>query len=204
MGMIENITTEEPEKVETGEKESTYDRLMKQRYYESADYEKKQEEAEAKSPFRRFLQINKQNAHYLTQLAIEQPKAMAILLFIFENMDSYNALICSYAVFQERFDMSRDRVRLAIKYLKEHGYIAVYKSGTSNVYVANDTLVWQSAGKNLKYSKFPSNVILTSSEQERALKKPIYESTKTITQKKKEAFEPLRKKSPEIEEIINE
>ena len=81
--------------------------------------------------------------------------------------------------------MSRDRVRLAIKYLKEHGYIAVYKSGTSNVYVANDTLVWQSAGKNLKYSKFPSNVILTSSEQEKLKKPGRYDSAKAIVEGRK-------------------
>lgn len=126
----------------------------------------KDKENAKKSPFDRFYQINETNSKYLTKLATEQPKALAILLFIFENMDGYNALTVSYKVLQEKFNISRATTARCIKYLKEHGFLHVYKAGSCNVYVANNDLVWKSWGKNVKYCKFPSNVILSASEQE--------------------------------------
>lgn len=127
--------------------------------------EKEQERAK-KSPFNSFYQVNTKNNKYLTELAAKQPKALAILLFIFENMDNYNALMASYKVFEERFNLSQSTIKRCIKYLKDHGYLYIYKSGTSNVYVANDKLAWKSYGKNVKYCKFPANIMLSSSEQE--------------------------------------
>lgn len=149
--------------------ESFSDRSRQLEQEERAEEEaiKKQKEDIKKSPFERFYQVNQDNSKYLTKLAIEQPKALAILLFIIENMDGYNALMASYKVFQEKFDISRTTASNCIKYLKEHGFLYVYKSGTSNVYVVNNTLVWKSWGKNTKYCKFPANIILAESEQEK-------------------------------------
>lgn len=124
-------------------------------------------EEERKSPFRSFYQVNAENNRYLMELADAQPKALKILLFIFEHMDNYNALMCSHKVFQEQFGYSAATVKRCVKFLKEHGYIHVYKSGTSNVYVANNNLAWKSYGRNAKFCKFPANIMLTLSEQER-------------------------------------
>lgn len=142
-------------------------RQLEQEKREEEELTKKQKEDAKKSPFERFYQVNQDNSKYLTKLAVEQPKALAILLFIIENMDGYNALMASYKVFQEKFDISRTTASNCIKYLKEHGFLYVYKSGTSNVYVVNNNLVWKSWGKNTKYCKFPANIILAESEQEK-------------------------------------
>lgn len=133
---------------------------------EEKDAEERREKAK-KSPFDRFYQVNTENNKFLTELATKQPKALAILLFIFEHMDNYNALMASHRVFEEQFGLSLSTVKRCIRYLKEHGYIYIYKSGASNVYVVNNNLVWKSYGKNAKYCKFPANIILSSSEQER-------------------------------------
>ena len=53
--------------------------------------------------------------------------------------------------------------------MKEKGYIAVFKSGTSNVYAVNDKVAWNSWGTNYAYSKFPANIILSISEQEESI-----------------------------------
>lgn len=139
--------------------------LLQEQERERIAVEKAKEQAK-KSPFQAFYQVNVENNKYLTELATRQPKALAILLFIFENMDNYNALMASYKVFQEKFDLSQSTVKRCIKYLKDHGYLHIYKSGVSNVYVANDNLAWKSYGKNVKYCKFPANVMLSLSEQE--------------------------------------
>ena len=100
-------------------------------------------------------------------LQINHPKASAILSFLVNEMDNYNAVMCSYQVLQEVLKVSKDTIRKCIKVLKENGYIAILKSGTSNVYTVNDSIYWKSWGNNLKYSKFPANVVLALSEQEK-------------------------------------
>lgn len=142
-----------------------------------------------KSVFKQFYQLNKANAIYIESAIAENPKAMRLLLFFFRHMDDYNAIMCSYKVIQEVLGVSRQTASNAVKYLKEKGFIYIYKSGTSNVYVANKNLAWKSWGNNWKYSKFPSNILISSSEQEDNLKKAdemlIEDQTaKTKTKKK--------------------
>lgn len=132
---------------------------------------KEQEELEElkrqkKSPFARFYQVNKDNSEYLRSCLKENPKALQVLFFIFDHMDKYNAVVCSYKVFQDALDMGQATVARSIKYLKEHGFLYVYKTGSSNVYVANKDLVWNSWGNNREYCEFPANIVLTASEQE--------------------------------------
>ena len=132
---------------------------------------KEQEELEElkrqkKSPFARFYQVNKDNSEYLRSCLKENPKALQVLFFIFDHMDKYNAVVCSYKVFQDALDMGQATVARSVKYLKEHGFLYVYKTGSSNVYVANKDLVWNSWGNNREYCEFPANIVLTASEQE--------------------------------------
>lgn len=134
------------------------------------EQEKAAEEARKRdknSPFGRWTQYNNEHTKEMMWLALKHPKAHAILLFLVDQMDEYNALMCSYQVLQEVLDVSKDTVRLNIKVLKDNGFIAVLKSGTSNVYAINDSVYWKSWGNNKKYSKFPANVVLAMSEQDK-------------------------------------
>lgn len=132
-----------------------------------------QEKAEAdarkrakNSPFSRWTQFNNEHTKELMWLALKHPKAHAILYFLVDQMDEYNAVMCSSKVLEEVLGVSRQTVSKNVKLLKENGYIAVLKSGTSNVYAINDTVYWKSWGNNKRYSKFPANVVLTLSEQD--------------------------------------
>lgn len=140
----------------------TQKRLLEQREREEVEQLKRTR----KSPFSRFYQVNKDNSEYLRSCLKENPKALEILFFIFDHMDDYNAVVCSYKVFQEALGIGQATVARSIKYLKEHGFIYVYKTGTSNVYVANKELVWNSWGNNLEYCEFPANIILSAAEQD--------------------------------------
>lgn len=117
------------------------------------------------SPFNSFYQVNKHNNKYLINCLKDCPKALEIFLFLCEHMDKYNALVISYQALMEALGISRPTVARSIKYLKEHGYLYVYKSGTSNVYTLNPSLVWNSYGYNLEYAQFPANVYLSAAEQ---------------------------------------
>lgn len=142
---------------------------FEQRAIDLAIEEKTEEEIrnrKKKSPFANFYQINKEHSKDLIWLVSENPTAYRILLFLLDHMDKYNAVMCSYFVIQEALGMSRATTFRAIKVLKERGFIAVYKSGSSNVYVVNNDLAWNSWGNNVKYCEFPANVIISAAEQE--------------------------------------
>ncbi|MGL6186080.1 MAG: replication/maintenance protein RepL [Clostridium chrysemydis] len=124
-----------------------------------------------KSPFNNFVQFNKDMYKAEDWLMKESPIAYRIFKFLINNMDDYNAVICSQTVLQEQFEVSRATVSRALKLLKDQGYVAVFKSGTSNVYALNDKIVWKSWGTNYRSSKFPANVLLSLSEQEEKTKR---------------------------------
>lgn len=135
------------------------------------------------SPFKRWTQLNNEHTKELMQLALKYPKAHAILYFLVDQMDEYNAVICSTRVLEELLNVSRQTISKNIKVLKEHGFIVVLKSGLSNVYLINDKVYWKSWSNNKKYSKFPANVVLSFDEQETDYKKLNCKKTKVITLK---------------------
>lgn len=128
------------------------------------EYEEKQHEREKQSPFTNWYQFNREHSKDMIWLANNYPKAQVILLFLLEHMDDYNAVMCSYRVFQDAFSISKNTVTRNLNVLKEKGFIVIMKSGSSNVYIVNKNLAWSSWGNNLKYCKFPANVILSAAE----------------------------------------
>ena len=146
--------------------------------------EEKMLKSEKKSSFTRWTQFNNDHTKELMWLALKHPKAHAILLFLIDQMDNYNAIVCSYKVLEEVLDVGQATVARNIKVLKENGFIAILKLGTSNVYAINDNIYWKSWGNNRKYSKFPANIILALSEQEEK-----YQSNLEFT-KHKEVLKP--------------
>ena len=120
------------------------------------------------SPFSNFYQFNREYSKEMIWLATNHPKANGILLFLLDQMDSYNAVMCSYKVLQEALGMGQVTVARSIKILKDTGFISVYKSGTSNIYAVNKQRAWSSWGTNHKYAKFEARIIISESEQEKS------------------------------------
>jgi len=148
--------------------------------------EKQEEEIRKRdknSPFGRWTQYNNEHTKEMMWLALKHPKAHAVLLFLVDQMDSYNAVMCSNKVLQEVLSVSRQTISVSIKILKTHGFIAVLKSGASNVYAINDSVYWKSWGNNKQYSKFPANVVLAFSEQDENYQ---FSFTDIKTEKRKE------------------
>jgi hypothetical protein len=64
-------------------------------------------------------------------------------------------------------NLAERTIRNSVGYLKEKNLITVLKSGTTNVYVLNDQIIWKdTADKKDKFSQFSAEVIITASEQE--------------------------------------
>jgi DNA-binding transcriptional ArsR family regulator len=117
------------------------------------------------SAYRRYTQYNLEHTERMMRLA-KHPIAMRILFFLVDQMDNYNAFICSYHALQEVLGVSESTVMRGIKLLKDGRYITVLKSGTSNVYAINDSIFWKTWGNKRQSSKFPANVLLSRSEQD--------------------------------------
>jgi len=135
--------------------------MEKEKHAEEEEYKR-----EKQSPYSNWYQFNRDHTKEMIWLATNHPKAQVILLFLLEQMDNYNAVMCSYQVFQDALSISKQTITRGIKTLKEKGFIVVMKSGTSNVYIVNDNLAWSSWGKNRKYCKFPANVVLSAEENQ--------------------------------------
>lgn len=153
-----------------------------------------------KSPFKKWTQLNNdeeaQEARYW--LMKKSPIAYCVMDFLASNMDRFNAVICSYKVMQEKFGYSRAALSEAIKLLKEHRYIDVKKSGTSNVYLINKYLYWNSWGTNYAYAEFGANVIISASEQDKDTQAQI----KTEIQKRQEVI--VKQNQPTFREKIRQ
>ena len=153
-----------------------------------------------KSPFTKWTQLNNdeeaQAARYW--LMKQSSDAYCIMDFLASKMDNYNAVICSYKVLQEVFGYSQATIARAIKLLKEHKYIDVKKSGTSNVYMLNKHLYWNSWGTNYVYAEFDAKVIIAASEQDKETQAQI----KTEIQKRQEVV--VKQKQPTFSEKIRQ
>lgn len=153
-----------------------------------------------KSPFTKWTQQNNdeeaQAARYW--LMKQSSDAYCIMDFLASKMDNYNAVICSYRVMQEVFGYSQATIARAIKLLKEHKYIDVKKSGTSNIYMLNKHLYWNSWGTNYIYAEFDAKVIISASEQDKDTQAQI----KTEIQKRQEVV--VKQKQPSFREKIRQ
>ena len=96
----------------------------------------------------------------------DYPAASKLFWFIVNHMEEHNALLASYTVFQEALNMSRPTVSRGLATLRELELLTVKKSGGSNLYLLNPSLVWKSWNNGNKYCELMVKVLLTESEQE--------------------------------------
>lgn len=151
-----------------------------------------------KSPFRKWVQMNYDDNAYKADdfLVANSPTAYRIFKFLIANMDKYNAVIVSYKIFQQVFGYGQATVARAIKFLKDHNYIEVVRTGGANVYTINKHLYWSSYGTNYAYSEFDARVIITASEQDKATQEKI----RTQIKKRQEVIQA----SPSFQEQIRQ
>lgn len=149
------------------------DKEKLERLHHEAEVEKKAYEDTKKSPYRNFLQVNQDNYKAEDELMRTSPPAYRLLRFIAQNMDNYNALICSYKVFQEQLGYGQATIARAVKLLKDNKFIQVAKTGTANIYLINKELYWHSYGYNYSRAEFGAKIIISSEEQDKELKAEI-------------------------------
>lgn len=106
------------------------------------------------------------NRHWKTIRAItkQNPAALGLFTLLIENMSNTNSVVISIETIAEILECSRMSVSRYVKYLREHGFIEVIKSGTSNVYHINGAIAWKSTNARKKYAVLNSNVVMSAAE----------------------------------------
>jgi len=104
-----------------------------------------------------------------------------LFMLMMELMDNSNGLIASQSILASRLDVSRPTLSKAVQYLSEHKYIAIYKSGNSNVYTLNAAVVWKDKGYKRVEAELNCRVLLSLDEQTDDVKRDaIRDDKKTI------------------------
>lgn len=117
-----------------------------------------------------FIKLFRSHIDDVARLARENPRAYDLFMLLIKHMDGTNALCVSMAALTEIMGVSRQTISAAVTYLKNNAWIAVLKSGTSNVYIVNPDIAWTSYSNQKQYCKFTTNVLLSSSENAEYLK----------------------------------
>lgn len=109
--------------------------------------------------------------------------ASSILNFIMEHMDNKNALLCSYAVLEDYFEVSTSTIKRAIKVLYDNGFIDIAKSGTSNIYIVNADVAWTSWENQKQYCKFEGNMLISKKENKDYVYRSQFDKFKALKER---------------------
>ncbi len=118
------------------------------------------------SPFKRFLQVNRDELGSLDQLIKLSPTAARVFLFLWSKMNKYNDIACTYSKIQKELNISKTALTRAIGVLKKHNYILAKKVGSGNFYTVNGIIVWGSWGTNYKLCKFVAPIVIADNTNE--------------------------------------
>jgi len=114
-----------------------------------------------------FIQLSDPDGIEAMQLITkENPMAANVFYLLMKNMDKQNCLIVSMATLASKLHVCRNSISRAIKYLRENKYIAIYKSGTTNVYTLNANIVWKDRGDRKMEALLYGKVLLSLDEQD--------------------------------------
>lgn len=173
------------EKIISEEKDHIHNKYtFKERKIElEKEQQKEIEKQEKDKKNTNFIMMYREHMPEIRWLINKSGKAANILNFILEHMDYNNALMCSYQVFMDYFEISHSTVVRAIKLLKENGFIDVLKSGTSNVYIVNQEIAWTSWDNQKKYCKFNGNILISAKENKDYEYRKQFDRLKTLRER---------------------
>ncbi len=99
-------------------------------------------------------------------LSAKNPNAASLFYLMMQYIDQENCLIASRQVLASKMQCSTKTIQRSVKYLKEHRYIDVFRTGTSNVYTLNSDIVWKADGERRASALLQGKVLLDLDEQD--------------------------------------
>jgi predicted transcriptional regulator len=68
--------------------------------------------------------------------------------------------MCTHTILAQELGVSEPTIARAVKVLKDGGFISIEKMGSSNVYLINRRLVWNSYGGNYEKARFDADIAI--------------------------------------------
>lgn len=122
-----------------------------------------------------FFQVSKgagRGAPALRKLIQDNHHAGALFMYLAEMMDRTNAIVASGKALSEVLEISEASVSRAIKHLVDNRYVARFKTGGSNLFVANPDFVWNSWATGKATCLFNNTkVLISKGEQDKTMMK---------------------------------
>lgn len=112
-----------------------------------------------------FVKLYRQFIQQISDLGVDNPTALRVLLFLIRHMDGCNAIGVQQSLIANKTGLVRQTVSKAITYLHDNGWLAIYKLGRSNIYVINPEVVWTSYADQKEYCKFKGSIMLSRDDQ---------------------------------------
>lgn len=147
---------------------------------------KKQEEEEQEARERAKKNDNfymvfktKEGSEKLRNLIKQSPPAAQIFMFLAEQSDRTNAVVASGKALAQYLNLSEATVSRALKFLSkatdnEEPYLEILKSGGTNVFILNPSIIWSAWNTGKEYCLFGNTKVLVSkNEQDIGMKKRL-------------------------------
>jgi hypothetical protein len=116
-----------------------------------------------------FVQLYIDKLDLIIEMTGENPTSVKVFTWLLKQMDKRNALVVSQQALAEALGIGRTTVHYAVNYLKEKKAIAVFKSGSTNIYAVNAQIAWKADANGKKYALFDAAVYIADSEQDKPL-----------------------------------
>lgn len=117
---------------------------------------------ERKRKNRDFVMLYRRFVSQIADLGLRDVQALRILLFLIRHMDPKNALAVPMSLIADMVGLSRQTVSAKLKYLRDNGWIQIYRLGKQNVYTINPSVAWTAYDDDKQYCKFTATVMLSS------------------------------------------
>jgi hypothetical protein len=154
---------------------------------EEAEEAAAREEAKKNSEFYMVFRGPGRGAPALRLLIQENHHAGALFMYLAEMMDRTNAVVASGKALSEVLAISEASVSRAIKHLVDKKYVARFKTGGSNLFVANPDFVWNAWATGKQTCLFNNTkVLISKGEQDKTMMKRfnlVFEKNGTLLEK---------------------
>ena len=109
-----------------------------------------------------FVMLYRRFVAQIADLGLQDVQALRLLLFLIRHMDTKNALAVPMSLIADMVGLSRQTVSSKLTYLRDNGWIQIYRLGRQNVYTINPDVAWTAYDGQKSYCRFEATVMLSS------------------------------------------
>lgn len=106
----------------------------------------------------------------LSEIIKSNPLAAKVYVFLAQNADIHNAVVCSVELLAEEMECSTRSIMRATKWLEENRHLVIAKIATANAYILKPDDIWKTSEENKKFWSFGAAALI-SKTQNKTLKR---------------------------------